>query len=618
MVDYGIEYWGKDDFIIEDGQVKVNHQNKPALINIVKQVREDGYRGPLLVRFPHLMKKQVEKIFTSFESAIKEYHYKGKFKAVFPIKVNHYPNFILPLMENTTHRCYGLEAGSKSELIVAMAYTNENAPITVNGFKDKEMISLGFIAAKMGHDITLTIEGLNELETIIEVAKTLGKPYPKIGLRIRLHSTGIGIWAKSGGINSKFGLTASELVEAIALLRKNDLLNKFTMIHFHIGSQISDISPLKKALREAGNIYAELRKMGAKNLNNVNIGGGLAVEYAQHENQQNRNYTLAEFSGDVVFTLKEIAKNKKEPEPNIFIESGRYVSASHAVLIAPVLELFSQEYDEKALRLKEKNPPLIEELFDLYNTINERYAIEYLHDSLEHMESLLTLFDLGYVDLQDRSNTEVLVHLIIKKVIKILKHKNHSDIIRIQEQVQERYLLNCSFFQSLPDYWGLAQKFPVMPLDRLNRRPTRSASLWDITCDSDGEVAFDKNTPLFLHDIDVNEEEYFLGFFLVGAYQEVLGMRHNLFTHPTEFSVVFDEEEGGYKIENLLESQTILDVLEDLDYDTKEIERCLKQRLEESKEIAEDAKKEVLGQLYVMLSENGYLRTVFKSEGEKS
>ncbi|WP_299547871.1 arginine decarboxylase [uncultured Helicobacter sp.] len=616
MMDYGINYWGKDDFIIEDGQVKVNYKSKPALIDIVKKVREDGYRGPLLVRFPHLMKKQVEKIFTNFESSIKEHHYKGRFKAVFPIKVNHYPNFILPLMEQNIKRCYGLEAGSKSELIIAMAYTNDNAPITVNGFKDKEMISLGFIAAKMGHDITLTIEGLNELETIIEVAETLGKPYPNIGLRIRLHSTGVGIWAKSGGINSKFGLTATELVEAISLLQKNKLLDKFTMIHFHIGSQISDISPLKKALREAGNIYAELRKMGAKNLNNVNIGGGLAVEYAQHENTQNRNYTLTEFSGNVVFTLKEIAKNKKEPEPDIFIESGRYVSASHAVLISPVLELFSQEYDEKALYLKEENPPLVEELLDLYNTINERYAIEYLHDSLEHMESLLTLFDLGYIDLQDRSNTEVLVHLIIKKVIKILKHKNHSDIIRIQEQVQERYLLNCSFFQSLPDYWGLSQNFPVIPLDRLNKRPTRSASLWDITCDSDGEVTFDKNAPLFLHDIDVNKEEYFLGFFLVGAYQEVLGMRHNLFTHPTEFSVVFDEEDGDYSIENLLEAQTILDVLDDLDYDTKEIERCLKQRLDESEEIPEDAKKEVLGQLYVMLSENGYLRTVFKSEGE--
>ena len=592
----------------------MNYKNSPALIEIVKKAREDGYRGPLLIRFPHLIKKQIEKIFQSFEDSIKENHYKGEFKAVFPIKVNHYPNFILPLMELTQKRCYGLEAGSKSELIIAMAYTNANAPITVNGFKDKEMISLGFIAAKMGHDITLTIEGLNELETIIEVAKTMGKPYPKIGLRIRLHSTGAGAWAKSGGFHSKFGLSATELVEAIDLLKKNHLLEQFMMIHFHIGSQISDISPLKKALRESGNIYAELRKMGAKNLRYVNIGGGLAVEYTQYENHQNRNYTLAEFSGDVVFTLKEIAKNKKEPEPDIFIESGRYVCANHAVLISPVLELFSQEYDEKALRLKEKNPPLIEELYDLYNSIIEKTAIEYLHDSLEHMESLLTLFDLGYIDLQDRSNTEVLVHLIIKMVIKILKYKNHRDIIRIQEQVQERYLLNCSFFQSLPDYWGLGQNFPVIPLDKLNKRPTRSASLWDITCDSDGEIAFNKNTPLFLHDIDVNKEEYFLGFFLVGAYQEVLGMRHNLFTHPTELSVVFDEK-GEYSIENLLEAQTILDVLDDLDYDTKEIERRLKQKLEESEEIPDDSKKEVLGQLYVMLSENGYLRTVFKGEG---
>ena len=614
MVDYGIQYWANDDFFIEDGRVKVNYKNSPALIEIVKKAREDGYRGPLLIRFPHLIKKQIEKIFRSFEDSIKENHYKGEFKAVFPIKVNHYPNFILPLMELTQERCYGLEAGSKSELIIAMAYTNANAPITVNGFKDKEMISLGFIAAKMGHDITLTIEGLNELETIIEVAKTMGKPYPKIGLRIRLHSTGAGAWAKSGGFHSKFGLSATELVEAIDLLKKNHLLEQFMMIHFHIGSQISDISPLKKALRESGNIYAELRKMGAKNLRYVNIGGGLAVEYTQYENHQNRNYTLAEFSGDVVFTLKEIAKNKKEPEPDIFIESGRYVCANHAVLISPVLELFSQEYDEKALRLKEKNPPLIEELYDLYNSIVEKTAIEYLHDSLEHMESLLTLFDLGYIDLQDRSNTEVLVHLIIKKVIKILKYKNHRDIIRIQEQVQERYLLNCSFFQSLPDYWGLGQNFPVIPLDKLNKRPTRSASLWDITCDSDGEIVFNKNTPLFLHDIDVNKEEYFLGFFLVGAYQEVLGMRHNLFTHPTELSVVFDEK-GEYSIENLLEAQTILDVLDDLDYDTKEIERRLKQKLEESEEIPDDSKKEVLGQLYVMLSENGYLRTVFKGEG---
>lgn len=612
MVDYGIKYWSNDDFIIEDGLVKVNYQNKPALLEIVQEIREKGYKGPLLVRFPHLIHKQISQLFNAFKTAIDEYHYTGSFKAVFPLKVNQMPNFVLPLMECVQGLCYGLEAGSKSELIVAMAYTNKNAPITVNGFKDREMISLGFIAAKMGHDITLTIEGLNELESIIEVAKELGAPYPNIGLRIRLHSTGTGVWGKSGGINAKFGLTSTELLEAIRRLEDSKLLAQFTMIHFHIGSQISDISPLKKALREVGNIYAELRKMGAKNLTCVNIGGGLAVEYTQHEGENNRNYTLSEFSGDVVFSLKEIVRNKQEKEPDIFIESGRFVSANHAVLVAPVLELFSQEYDEKALRLKENNPPLIAEMLDLYQSVSEKNAIEYLHDSLDHMESLLTLFDLGYIDLTDRSNTEILVHLIIKKVIKLLKHKNHNDIIRIQEQVQERYLLNCSFFQSLPDYWGLGQNFPVMPLDRLNRRPTRSASLWDITCDSDGEIAFDAKKPLYLHDVDVMEEEYFLGFFLVGAYQEVLGMRHNLFTHPTEFSVVFDDDlNKGYEIENLLEAQNILDVLDDLDYDTKEIERILKQRIDDSS-ISDEDKKEVLGMLYVMLSENGYLRTITK------
>ena len=617
MVDYGINFWSSNDFIIDDGQVRVNFKSKPALIDIVQEIREKGYRGPLLLRFPHLIRSQLDKMFGAFEKAIKEYSYKGKFKAVFPLKVNQMPNFVLPLVEQSKGRCYGLEAGSKPELILAMAYTNKNTPITVNGFKDKEMISLGFIAANMNHNITLTIEGLNELETIIEVAKEMGEPYPNIGLRIRLHSTGTGIWAKSGGFGSKFGLTSTELLEAINMLEKNKLLHKFTMIHFHIGSQISDISPLKKALREAGNIYAELRKMGAKKLRCVNIGGGLAVEYTQHEGENNRNYTLNEFSGDVVFSLCEIAKNKKEPQPDIFIESGRFIAANHAVLVAPVLELFSQEYDEKALKLKQKNPPLIEELYDLYNSVNEKTAIEYLHDSLDHMESLLTLFDLGYIDLQDRSNTEVLTHLIIKKVLKLLKHKNHNEIIRIQEQVHERYLLNCSFFQSLPDYWGLGQNFPVMPLDRLNNKPTRSASLWDITCDSDGEIAFNANKPLYLHDVDITREEYFLAFFLVGAYQEVLGMRHNLFTHPTEFSIVFDDElDKGYELSNPLEAQTILDVLDDLDYDTKDIERRLKQYVEENQALDTEEKKEVLGQLYIMLSENGYLRTISKKDNE--
>lgn len=613
MVNYGIQFWADDDFIIEDGKLKANYGNRPAIIDIVKKVREDGYRGPLLLRFPHLIHKQIQQLFGAFNRAIKHEHYEGKFKAVFPLKVNQYPNFVLPLVQYAQGFDYGLEAGSKAELVLAMAHAPLGAPITVNGFKDKEMISLGFIAAAMGHDITLTIEGLGELETIIEVAKLMGKPCPNIGLRIRLHSNGIGIWAKSGGINAKFGLTSTELLKAVKMLEKSNLLKKFTMIHFHIGSQISDISPLKKAIREAGNIYAELRKMGAKNLRSVNIGGGLAVEYNQHEGKQDRNYTLEEFSSDVIFSLREIAHNKKEPAPDVYTESGRFIAASHAMLVAPVLELFSQEYSEDALNLKDKNPPLIEELLDLYKNVNERHAIEYLHDSLDHLESLLTLFDLGYIDLRDRSNTEILVQLIIKKVIKTLKHKRHSDIIRIQKEVQERYLLNCSFFQSLPDFWGLGQSFPIMPLDRLNVQPTRSASLWDITCDSDGEIAFNAKKPLYLHDVDIKKEEYFLGFFLVGAYQEVLGMRHNLFTHPTELSIVFDEE-GNHNVTYLQEAQTILDVLDDIDYDTKDIERSLRQRIEDSTLIDDEERKELLGRLYVMLSENGYLRTVLNGE----
>ncbi len=603
MTDYGIHLWSNGDFFIEDGFVKVNYNTKPSLYEITQKIRETGIRGPVLLRFPHLIKKQIDALFGEFNRAIETFNYKGRFQAVFPLKVNQFPNFVSSLVEIGSSYNYGLEAGSKAELIIAMAFNNKNAPITVNGFKDKSMISLGFIARKMGFDTTLTIEGLNELENIIEAAKEYKDPIPNIGLRIRLHSSGIGIWAKSGGINSKFGLTSTELLEAVELLRQHDLLDRFTMIHFHIGSQIGEINPVKKALREAGNIYAELKKMGAKNLNNINLGGGLAVEYSQHENIHNRNYTLTEFTNDVVFLLKEIATQKKVEEPNIFTESGRFIAASHAVLIAPVLELFSQEYTEKGLKLKKENPPLIQELYDLYKSINPSNAIEYFHDSLDHMESLLTLFDLGYIDLQDRSNTEILVHLIIKKAIELTKDKDRYELKRIQDRVQERYLLNFSLFQSLPDFWGLKQRFPVMPLNKLNQAPTRSASLWDITCDSDGEIDFNVDYPLFLHDVDLRQEEYFLAFFLVGAYQEILGMKHNLFTHPTEVTVLFDE--NGYRLENMVESQTILDILYDMDYDINEIQSRLKQYIAKSdcKE-----KEKLLENLHMLLHENNYLK----------
>ncbi|MCW8821631.1 MAG: biosynthetic arginine decarboxylase [Sulfurovum sp.] len=614
MKSFGLAIWGDDNFIIKKDTVNINYAAKPSLLEITQEIRDKGYKGPLLLRFPHLIEKQIATLFSTFEKAKEEFGYTGNFQAVFPLKVNQFPNFVHALMDVSKNYNYGLEAGSKAELIIAMTKTPLGAPITVNGFKDKEMISLCFIAAKMGHNITVTIEGLGELETIISVNAEFNGDIetpitPKIGVRIRLHSSGIGIWAKSGGYSSKFGLTSTELLEAYEMLKKHTLLDHLWMVHFHIGSQMGDIAPLKKALREAGNIYAELKKRGADALGAINIGGGLAVEYSQHEDKQERNYSLREFANDVVFLMQDVAKSKGVEEPDIFTESGRYIAASHSVLVAPVLELFSQEYTEKGLRLKEINPPLIQELYDLFNTMSRERAREYLHDALDHMESLLTLFDLGYIDLEDRSNTEILVNLIIKKAIALLKDEDSDELKKLQDRIQEKYLVNFSAFQSLPDFWGLAQHFPIMPLDRLDTKPTNPASIWDITCDSDGEIGFNRDFPLYLHDIDVSKEEYFLAFFLTGAYQEVLGMQHNLFTHPTEVVINFDKE-GKYQINDLIEAQNLMDVLDDLDYDTNLIDKSLKYKIEESTQLDKEEKRELLGKLYLYLSENSYLKTI--------
>lgn len=594
---YGIDIWSDGNFIIEDGLAKVNYDCKPSLISIVKDIRKQDFKGPLLLRFPHITNKQITTLYDTFNASIKEYDYKGNFNAVFPLKVNQLPNFIHPLVAMGKKYNYGLEAGSKAELIIAMTYNNMGSPITINGFKDKEMIHLCFIAKSMEHNITIIIEGLNELEMIVEVLNETKLACPNIGLRVRLHSGGSGLWAKSGGINSKFGLTSTEILEAYELMEDTDLVKYLTMIHFHIGSAMNSIKPLKKALRESGHIYAELKNLGAINLKSINIGGGLAVEYSAYE--RTRFYSLSEFANDVVFTLKEIAKQKGVDEPNIFTESGRFISAASTVLITPVLELFSAEYELDHLNLKENNPPLIQELNDLFNDMTKRNAYEFMHDSIDHMESLLTLFDLGYIDLQDRSNAEILTHQIIKKAISLLEIDDYEELKKLDENIQEKYLLNFSLFQSLPDYWGIDQEFPIMPITHLDKKPTRSASLWDITCDSDGELPFDLKKPLYLHDVNLNKEDYFLGFFNVGAYQDTLGMKHNLFSHPTEVNIVF--KDGKVVLEKILESQKIMDILEDIDYDTDEIKTILNKNL--SKEIYEVLEK--------YLNENSYLKTIW-------
>lgn len=596
MNNYGIDIWGDDNFIIDNGLVKLNYKNNPALIDIVQSIRDKGNTGPLVLRFPHITQNQINKLYTTFNNTIEEYKYESSFYAVFPLKVNQFPNHVLPMLKNSDALNYGLEAGSKAELLLAMSYNNKSAPITVNGFKDKQMIMLGFIAKNQGHDITLTIEGLNELQTIIDVYNELKLPCPNVGLRVRLHSSGSGTWAKSGGINSKFGLSSMEVLHAFEMLKKHNLTDVLKMIHFHIGSDMNSISPLKKALKESGHIYVELKKMGADGLDSINIGGGLAIEYSQFN--RNIQYSLKEFSNDVVFTLKDISEKNGVLSPNIFTESGRFIAAPGSVLIAPTLELFSSEYNESNLRLKEKNPPIIEELNYLYLHITKENAKEYMHDSLEHLESILTLFDLGYVDLIDRSNAEVLTNLIIKKSLNLKDVDNDKELKTLDDKIQEKYLLNFSIFQSLPDFWGIDQEFPIMPLTHLDKKATRSANIWDITCDSDGEIPFQSQKPLYLHDVDLTQEEYFLGFFLVGAYQDTLGMKHNLFSSPSQVNISFENDE--MRIDSFIKSQSILEIFDDLDYDSNEI---LNNLLSSTNNIM---LKEML-QEYI--KENSYLKT---------
>ena len=607
MKSFGLEIWANKNFIIEDGEIKLNYKSMPSILNITKKIRENDVKGPILLRFPHLIKRQIKTLYNYFEKAVEKNAYHGKFYAVFPLKVNQFPAVVEAVTKQGEAYNYGLEAGSKAELIIAMSKAEKNANITVNGFKDEEMLTLGFIAAQNGHKITITIEGLNELESIIGVAKKSNLQVPNIGIRVRLHSAGSGLWAKSGGMDAKFGLTSTEIIEAIHLLKEADLLERLTMIHFHIGSQMADIAPIKKALREAGNIYAELKKMGADALSSINIGGGLAVEYDQHIQAHARNYSIEEFSSSVVFLLGEIMDAKGVTHPDIFTESGRFVVASHAVLITPVLELFSQDYQEKLLHFKEKNPPLIEELIELNTLLNNANSIEYLHDALDHMESLFTLFDLGYIDLQDRSNAEILVHNIIKKALYLKSSNPTNELEEIQTKLQERYLINASIFQSLPDYWGLGQHFPVMPIHHLNTTPLRAASLWDITCDSDGEIGFNPEKPLYLHDVNLDIEEYFLGFFNVGAYQETLGMSHNLFTHPNEYTININDID--YQITNATESKNILQILESIGYDSKNIVTKLNSEIENSQFITKKEKSDTLATLKKLLAQNGYLRT---------
>jgi len=605
--EYGLKYWSQDNFIVDSGVVKINIGAKPSILKIVESAREKGLNSPILIRFPHLIDEKMNQLYSTFHKIMKIENYKGGFQAVFPLKVNQYSGFLNEFIRYAPKYNYGVEAGSKAELLLAIAVNKHKAPITVNGFKDKEMIELGFLATQLGHNLTLIIESLSELKDIIDISEKFSQ-MPNIGIRIRLYSYGSGTWAKSGGIDSKFGLTATELIQALILLKREKFIVNFKMLHFHIGSQINSIYTVQKALREVGQIYTELKKMGADNLNKINIGGGLGVDYSQHKNSKNRNYTTEEFVSTIVKLIKEVTDEKGISNPIIYTEFGRFISANHSVLVTSVLELFSQDYCEKHLALKEYNPKIVKVLKKIYQKIDIQLGhngiIELLHETTEHLDSIETLFELGYLDLQDRANIEILGNIIIKKILTIVDKKDIVEYDSLLHKIEERYLINLSIFQSMPDFWGLNQNFPIMPIHHLDKKAVRPASLWDITCDSDGEIDFDEKSPLFLHDINLKERPYYLGFFLLGAYQDILGMKHNLFEKPNE--IIVDVTESGFNIRDEVESKSISNILDSVGYNRKNLYHKFKGQIDVL-DISESEKGDVFNKIYNYFEKTNYL-----------
>lgn len=565
---YGIENWGAGYFGINPrGNLMVRLSERDTRGVDVKKIVDDllarRVKLPVILRFPQLFASQVRKMNQSFRAAMKEFDYKGEHKAVFPMKVNQRRQVIEAYLEEGTKHSYGLEAGSKPELYAALAMEQAPASLLVcNGFKDNGFIDLAFVGTQLGKNVVIVIEKLNELPRVIERAQATGVR-PMIGMRVRLYTRGSGRWEKSGGEQSKFGLTTTELLQAIKSLRDAGMLDMLRVLHFHIGSQITQIKRVKAGVKEAARVYAKIRKMGIE-VDHLNVGGGAGVDYdgSKTSFESSANYTLQEFANDVIYTIKSVCEEENVPEPNVITESGRVLVAYHAMLITNIIDEIETVHGMRNLAMTGNEAQVIKELYDLYKTMTAKNFLEYYHDALEHKEELFTLFDLGFVSLEDRSKGEILFWEVCDKAnnfanLSQLKSEEFDDLRKL---LSAKYLCNFSVFRSVPDHWAIDQLFPIIPIHKLNEVPTDSATLCDITCDSDGVIdrfvdLHDVKEVLEVHDLKDNEP-YYLAMMLIGAYQEVMGNFHNLFGTTNEAHVVISGD-GEYHISRVIAGSTV-------------------------------------------------------------
>ena len=583
---YNIGGWGLKYFSINDkGNVQVVPRQDYAPIDL-KEVMDDlrlrDVTAPVLLRFPDILDDRIQKITNCFRKAAQEYSYKGQNFVVYPIKVNQMRQVVEEIVSHGNKYNIGLEAGSKPELHAVLGVNaHSNSVIICNGYKDEDYIELALLAQKMGCRIYLVVEKLHELRRIFEVAKRVNVR-PNIGIRIKITSSGSGKWEESGGDVSKFGLNSSELLEALEFLRQNEMSDCLKLIHFHIGSQITKIRRIKNALREAMQFYVQLSKMNFS-VEFVDIGGGLGVDYdgtrsASGENSM--NYSIQEYVNDSVAALVDVCVKNDLPHPNITTESGRSVTAHHSVLVIEVLEATQlPEWKEDIDTISEDAHELTKELYNIWDKINPARVFEDWHDALQIREEALELFSLGMLDLTTRAQIEKLFWSVARDVNEISQSMKHppEELRKVARMLPEKYFCNFSLFQSLPDSWAIDQLFPVMPISGLDQKPTQVCTIQDVTCDSDGKINRFVSPQGVSYSLPVHKfshgGHYYIGVFLVGAYQEILGDLHNLFGDTA--AVHITGSKTGYQIEQVIDGEPVADVLDYVEYNTKKLVRNL-------------------------------------------
>jgi arginine decarboxylase len=572
---YGIENWGAGYFGINRKGNLVVHpsesdQNRAADVReIIDDLRRRGISTPVLLRFPQLIAGQVRKLQRAFRNSIREYEYQGSHMCVYPMKVNQNRAVVEEYLREGSRYDFGLEAGSKPELYGALAMEQAaDSLLVLNGFKDEEFIELAFLGARTGKRVVIVIEKLNELDHVLRMADRYeGGDLPMIGLRVKLYSKGSGRWEKSGGEAAKFGLTTTEILETIRRVQEAGRVDMLKLLHFHIGSQLTDIKRIKNAMKEAARVYAKIVQMKVP-IDLLDVGGGMAVDYDGSKTafDSSANYTAQEFANDVVYTIMQVCDDENVPHPTIIQESGRFLSAYHAILVTNVLsEIETVVEDITPIAVDEDDPQVVIELADLRETITVKNYREFYHDALEHRDELFTLFNLGLITLEDRAKGEVLFWDVCERADKHAQQAKYvsEEFTELRRLLRAKYLTNFSVFRSVPDHWALDQLFPIIPIHRLNKPPTEYATLCDITCDSDGVVdkfvdLHDVKQVLELHSL-VEGEPYYIALMLVGAYQEVMGNNHNLFGAPNEAHVHIDED--GYLIKKVVKGTTVGEAL---------------------------------------------------------